>query len=261
MKEQILKAKLCMPEFTGNFIKRKELTERMHIMQEQAVVLYAGSGYGKTSAMVEYIRRFQEPYIWYQLDRTDDCTEIFLCYLEAALQQHLEGFRFLPHEADWTIEQLEDLANQILGQLEAWGGRLTIILDDFQHIRNEQIYEFLNCFIRFSSHNIRFFLLTKGRFPGFLTKLLFQGRIDVLDQEDFKISKNELIDYLEYHTIYEEENQEEIYACTERILYYSEGWMAAVMDCLQMHLRRTGSLPPSNICGNSERAGRPLSEC
>lgn len=245
MKEQILNAKLCMPEFPRAVIRREKLTERMHAMAGPAVMLHAGSGYGKSFVMAEYIQRFQEPYIWYQLDRTDDSMEIFLCYFEAALQQHLKDFRFRQDGSEWTPERIEGMAKQVLGELERWKGKLTIILDDFQYIQNEHLYDFLNCFIRFLSRNIRIFLLTKGRFPGFLTKLLLQGRISILDKEDLKVTKEELEKHLEYQDLQEE--QSEAYAPLERIMYYSQGWMTAVADCLQMRTWDTDLLHSVNV--------------
>lgn len=247
MKEQILNAKLCMPEFPGIFIKREKLMERMHIIPGKAVVLHAGSGYGKTSAMMEYIRKYQEPYIWYQLDWMDDSTETFLCYFERAIRKYRKDFHFHREGADWGPEVLEDLAKQLLKHLEEWGGRLTIILDDFQYIQNELLYDFLSCFIRFSNPNLRLFLLTKGRFPGFLTKLLLQGQIGVLDKTDLEVSEEELRDCREWPMLYYGENSEEFYNNIEQILYYSQGWMVAVTECMRMQNWSSKPIYSSNM--------------
>lgn len=237
MKEQILNAKLCMPEYSGIFIKREKLMERMRIMPGKAMVLHAGSGYGKTSAMMEYVQKYQEPYIWYQLDGMDNSTETFLCYFERAIRKYRKDFHFQREGLEWNPEALEDLAKQVLRHLEEWGGRVNIILDDFQYIQNDLLYDFLGCFIRFSNPNLRLFLLTKGRFPGFLTKLLLQGQISVLDRMDLKVSEEELRDNMEWPLLYYGKKSEELSDNMEHVLYYSQGWMVAVMECLRMQNR------------------------
>ncbi|MCM1495500.1 MAG: hypothetical protein NC089_06840 [Bacteroides sp.] len=236
MKEQLLEAKLRMPDIACNGIKRQELLEQIHQMQSRVIILHAGMGYGKTTVMVEYFRTYALSWGWYQLGRRDDDMNRFLYYFEALLQRQVS--RFCPHQevSDWSEEGMELVVQQILEQLEPWEGSLNIVLDDFQYIQNPLIFEFLTLFIHYMGEEIRIFLLLKGRFPGFLTRFVFQGRAGVFEAEDLRIKETEWNRYLQ-----EADNHLPAIEEGEQILEWTEGWPVAVQDALFRKRGKEGS--------------------
>lgn len=223
MKEQLLASKLRMPNITCNEINRPELLDRIYRMQSQVIILHAGPGYGKSSLMTEYFRSYELSWGWYQLGQTDDEINRFLYYFEALLQRQVSRFR--PHQEvpDWSEAGIEQVVHQILEQLESWEGSLNIVLDDFQYIQNPLIFEFLTVFIRYMGERIRIFLLIKGRFPGFLTRFVFQGQAEVLEAGDLRITEAELNHYMQEH-----EREWETERDAGQILERTEGWAVAV---------------------------------
>lgn len=223
MKEQLLASKLRMPDITCNGINRPELLERIYQMQSQVIILHAGMGYGKTSLMTEYFRTYELSWGWYQLGHIDDEINRFLYYFETLLQRQVS--RFCPHQevSDWSGAGTELVVHQILEQLESWEDSLNIVLDDFQYIQNPLIFEFLTIFIRYMGEGIRIFLLTKGRFPSFLSRFVFQGKAEILGAGDLRITEAELNHYMQ--TCKRDWKTE---WNAEQILEWTEGWTVAV---------------------------------
>lgn len=223
MKEQLLASKLRMPNTVCNAINRQELLERIHQMPEPVIVLHAGTGYGKTTVMAEYFHTYKLPCGWYHLGRTDDDINRFLYYFEALLREQLHQSCTHKEVTDWSLEAAESVVNQILTRLESWKGSLNIVLDNFQCIHNPFIFEFLRLFIQYMGNQIRIFLLIKGKFPGFLTRFVFQGRVGVLETKDLKITEEELIRHMQRKGTGLPSRKD-----VEQLLKWTEGWTVAV---------------------------------
>lgn len=238
MKEGLLVSKLCIPKIVCSGIKRQDLLERVHKMPEQIIVLHAGTGWGKTTLIASYVQTYQLPYGWYQIRRLDNDMNQFLCYFEKMIQSQMETFTLHQPPLQWSQETVEQIAKQILEQLERWEGTLNLILDDFQHIQNPLIFEFLSFFITHMGEGVRIFILIKGSFPGFLTRFVLQGIVGILGPQELRITQEELIEHLEEM----KRDIEDTYA-VEQVLHYTRGWPVAVRHWL---------LWSENVEGDSE---------
>ncbi len=227
MKKQLLASKLCMPKIVCNQIKRGELLKRIYEMPEQVTVLHAGMGYGKTTIMADYFKTYGLPCGWYQLGRADDDMNRFLYYFEVLLQKQVAQFCIHKETTVWSREMTELVVIQILEQLQLWDGVLNIVLDDFQFLHNPIIYEFLSLFFQYMGDGIRVFLLLRGKIPGFLTRLVLQGKVGVLGVQDLKVTEAELKKCLWKRGM---EGKE---AALNQILDCTEGWAVAVNYVLE----------------------------
>ena len=225
MKEPLLASKLRMPRVICNTIRRPELLKRIHEMPQQVLALHAGAGYGKTTIMADYFRTFGLPCGWYQLGRIDDDMDRFLYSFETLLQRQVPGFRLHKEPVSWSRETVELAVIRILEQLEPFEGCVNIVLDDFQHIQNPLIFDFLSLFIQYMGDGIRIFFMNRGKFPEFLTRYLLQGMAGVLGSQELKITKAEL------HAYFEENGEKQRHEAVERILECTEGWAVAV-NCI-----------------------------
>lgn len=238
MKEGLLVSKLRIPKIACGGIKRQDLLERIHKMSEQIIVLHAGTGWGKTAIMVSYVQTYQLPYGWYQIGRLDNDMNQFLSYFEMMIQSQMETFMIHQPPLQWSQEAVEQMAKLILEQLETWEGTLNLILDDFQHIQNPLIFEFLSFFITHMGEGVRIFILVKGSFPGFLTRFVLQGIVGILDSQELRITQEELTEHLEGI----KKDIEDTYVA-EQVLHYTRGWPVAVRHWL---------LWSENVEGDSE---------
>ena len=230
MKKNVLDTKIRIPEYTQTLVMREALLMKMCHIPESLVVIQAGSGYGKTSVAAEYLKIQKKTCLWYRLDHTDNDPGEFVASFAVALQKQIVDFCLEPATHDWTVTDVEATAMQILSQLEVWNQNLTIVLDDFQTISDKSLYMFFECLFRYSSQKIRFILITNASFPEFLSKFYLQGKLAVINREDLKITREDLLRHIKQTGQMRKITMLDI----DRILACSEGWAIAVNNLLHI---------------------------
>lgn len=227
MSEKILDSKIQIPIRIKNFIARDELLEMLKLSTEKVVVLNAGSGFGKTTLLVSYAVETQDKCAWYHLSSLDNDIMTFIKYLSCALNKVLHEFKFSydNHENRAGNELIETIAIEFAISLSQFPEEnISILLDDFQEINNEEIFNFISILINNTGANIRFFMTTKAAFPKFLARYLLQGSAVVLNDRKLAFNKEEILSILmDINTI----NDSVQFA--DYILDYTEGWPAGVM--------------------------------
>lgn len=99
-------SKLSRPELPTNIVHRSRLLHQIAPLAEiRLALLCADAGYGKTTLLLDFLRAWPYPALWYRLDRTDRDVDQFTTYL-------LEGFS----------ETFPDLDTLIGEQKGEWSG-------------------------------------------------------------------------------------------------------------------------------------------
>src|SRR5260370_7656821 len=97
-----LRTNLLPPRSAPEILARPRLIERLQANLALPVTLVtANAGSGKTTLVADFLRKQQRPYLWYQLDHTDDDPAVFLGYLAYGIQQRL------PHLGEATFPYLQ----------------------------------------------------------------------------------------------------------------------------------------------------------
>src|SRR5688572_33170047 len=77
-----LRTKLLAPRAAPELLYRERLIERLRANLSLPVTLVAANaGSGKTTLVADFLRKQEQPYVWYQLDHTDSDPAVFLGYL------------------------------------------------------------------------------------------------------------------------------------------------------------------------------------
>src|SRR5689334_22301284 len=86
---ELLESKLRPPRVSGRGIPRTALAEQLDSARDAPIVmLCAGPGYGKTTALVEWaLSREQRPFAWVSVDRHDNDPIVLLTYVAVALDR------------------------------------------------------------------------------------------------------------------------------------------------------------------------------
>lgn len=237
MSEKILDSKIQIPIRFRNFIAREELLEILKDSSEKVVVLNAGAGFGKTMLLTYYAVEAQDKCAWYHLSTLDNDIMTFIKYLSCSLNKVLEDFKFnYDNQSNkGGSELIESLANEFAIYISQFSEyNISILLDDFQEINNEEIYNFLSILINNTNENLRLLLATKGSFPKFLARYLLQGSVAVLNDRKLAFNRNEVLRILsDIKTI------NDINLCADFILDYTEGWPAGIIAiCLSLRNER-----------------------
>lgn len=232
----LLEAKLQHPHPVRDYVERTALMKKIKTCRERLIVFHANMGFGKTMFMSEYALRSGCRFLWYHLDRQDNDCAVFLGYLRESIRQNFgeEGKKAAEGIRDG---QTAAAALNLLSGGEAGDGfRLLIMLDDFQEIVNEELYELLDVILKNTLSRIRLLITTKGTLPRFVNRYVLEGAAAVWKTEDLAFSREETFRLLS--SVRGEGIDPDV---AEAIYRYTEGWPAGVMF---LHLyQKQGYIP------------------
>lgn len=227
MSDKILDSKIQMPIRLKNFVSRRELLDRLMDSSVKVVVLNAGAGFGKTMMLANYAMESSDKCAWYHLSSLDNDIMTFIKYLSYSLNKAIDSFNFYYDNHDNLSggKLIDNIANEFLIYLSRFSDmHISIVLDDFQEIDNEDTYDFLTILIRNTSDNIRLLMSTRGAFPKFLARFMLHGSAMVINDKELAFNRDEILRILEnIPTI------DDIHLSVDLILDYTEGWPVGVM--------------------------------
>ena len=153
----MLKTKLNKPKPTSKLIFRKELIDLLENGKEKKLILVsAPAGYGKSTAISQWIDHSSLPYMWYSLDNSDNDTNNFLKYTIAGIQSVYSN---IGAEASKLLESnsspsFETIASHIINDLYEIKEHFYIIFDDYHVIETQQINQLISFLIQNLPENI-----------------------------------------------------------------------------------------------------------
>lgn len=144
MKGQILKSRIRVPSKRRNHMSRPRLTELLNSSDSyRLVLLCAPSGFGKTSALVEWIRINKRPVAWISWRDSDNDLDTFIRYLLAAIQSspmewQLDVRDILPRSGQFDAE---DVLTVLLNEIEQYSRPMSVVMDDFHRLIEPKIHD------------------------------------------------------------------------------------------------------------------------
>lgn len=238
MQYQILYSKIEIPELQKNLIIRERLLKVLNSLSEKMIILYGTVGYGKTVLISHYIQLYEMPCAWYHLDDMDNDLCTFFKYLSASFKQVWNDFEFNPSEyftsenEAMTYYQLSMhfilYLNEFLNRSQNDRYKLALVLDDFQVIKNEDIFSFIDLLMEYSSSRLKIFLATKSSLPGFAAAFMLREKAHVLGTEVLAFTQQEVVHVLEKIT---HQDIDDIVA--KNVYKKVEGWPAETMFVAQ----------------------------
>lgn len=189
----LLESKTKIPELSGGVVSRKTLVSEIEGSTEEIIVIQAGAGFGKTTAMAELAKKYSGHCGWYQADELDNDPESFLRGICSAISRVIElnipEFHELGQKADDIAKAYQRFLSEFLLRISE--ETFYLCINDFQMIVNEQIYRLIVTLIEYGREKIRLVLTVKGSFPKFLAVYLMQGRVIVIGTERLRFGRDE----------------------------------------------------------------------
>lgn len=222
----LLESKTKIPELSGGVISREMLVSEIGGGREEIVVIQAGAGFGKTTAMAELARKYSGHCGWYQADELDNEPESFFRGIGSAISRVIE--LNIPEFCELG-QKAEDIARAYQRFLSEFLLRISekpfyLCINDFQVIVNEQVYRLMVNLIEYGREKIRLVLTVKGSFPKFLAVYLMQGRVAVIGTEQLRFERDETNRLLTQ--ILGTELPEELVTSVQE---YTVGWPAGIV--------------------------------
>jgi ATP/maltotriose-dependent transcriptional regulator MalT len=137
----LLKSKLVPPVTSQIYMRRASLTRTFkQIVSKKCTLITGGAGYGKSSAIAQYIADSRINCSWYTVSTEDDDLVPFLRYLIGSIQRVVPSFgpKLLK---DWTSQPVFPSEKELIAwhawfvnELDQIAEPLVIIIDDYHLI-------------------------------------------------------------------------------------------------------------------------------
>ncbi|MDR3020625.1 MAG: hypothetical protein LBU66_06955, partial [Treponema sp.] len=186
------------------------------------VVVCAGAGYGKTSAVHDFVKEYQAPTAWIQLSERDNIGSRFW-----ENYVHTMGLVDLPFSKAVrkigfpdTVEKLDqfmEISREFSTSLE----KRIIVLDDFHYIEDPLVIRFVERVIQNLSIS-SMFIISRSTPRLNIAGLVSNGRLFNISESDLRFTEDELAQYFRRQNISTQPDS------LREIMHDTEGWAFAI---------------------------------
>lgn len=222
----MLKTKLNKPNPTAKLIVRKELIDKLENGKEKKLTLVsAPAGYGKSTAISQWLDKSCLLYAWYSLDKSDNDITNFLRYMIAGIQSVFNsiGVEALKLMDSNSSPSFETIATPIINDLYEIQEHFYIIFDDYHLIENQQINQLISFLLHQLPDNIHLVLITRSDPSIPLARLRSQQIITDIRLSDLCFNSNNIYDFFKKSLNINLSKED-----TENLEYKTEGWIAGL---------------------------------
>jgi LuxR family maltose regulon positive regulatory protein len=229
----LLQSKCSAPPVAPDVLPRQHLFARLDGWQSRRLTFVQGApGFGKTMLAASWLRARRRKHealagqiAWLSLDEGDDDPRLFLAYAAAALQD------ILPQTAAAVTQNLrrEQLALRtvvtiLLNGIAHLSDPLLLVLDNYQHIANEQIQQTLRAALEQGPANLHLMLLSRQGPPPALGSLGTLPGVQILDTDDLRFGEQEIGRYVQENLGLDALSEQALSELAER----SDGWITGL---------------------------------
>lgn len=242
----VVRTKLISPRLPQRLLHRPHINSMlMQGLDVPLVLVHAGAGYGKSTALAAFIDEQSKPAAWYALSESDTDPLVFGSHLIAAVESIAPGVEgnlsSLVNQASrgdlpWVLV-CDALNNQLFEHLsgDAW-----LVLDDVHAgVQSEDVARLLNRFLSHQPPQLHVVLSTRRRLglPA-VTQAIAKGNAVELREPELALTPAEIqVFFTDHHTISLTSEQ------AECLHHETEGWVIA----LQLLGHKLQDLPPPQV--------------
>lgn len=195
----ILSTKLHVPHTHSTLLQRPALMRSLDEgLKYKLTVVSAPAGYGKTTAISEWVRLNEVPCAWISLDKLDNDVMRFWSHVIAAIERWKPGFgtrlwpdRFASHSA----ASLESAVTALLNELVGLSDELVIVLDDFHLIELASLHAMISYMLEHLPPHIHLYLTSRTAWPLPLARLRAKGQLHTIQVQELRFQPEEGILY------------------------------------------------------------------
>lgn len=206
------------------------ITEAMHgIFDYPLTVVEAPMGYGKTTAVREYLKDCDATVLWQTL--ADDSASGFwrgFCRLlkdiDAGCADRLDELG-VPNNSIFLDTALELVADLVFAE------RTVIVFDDYHLLAAKSVERFIELLVKTAPDNLHIVIVSREAFGENTPELSLKGFCSHIDKSSFEFTQDEITAYYRLCGIRLQPGEAaELYA-------YTEGWISALYLCLLSFVR------------------------
>ena len=220
-----LRSKITIPQISHQLLPRKNVAAALDSAAlNETVCFVAPYGYGKTLAVVSWLRDSGKNAVWITLDAADDSELVFFAGLSAAMK------RFSGWQGD-ANDILSDpkyigspqgfLRETILAAEKNTSDKI-LVIDDFRYIRDPALLRSIKDFLTGLLGNWRVILMSRSELPSVFTEFILKGRMRLLTPKELSFSPEEMAEFFAINGC--DASQEEVL----QVRSETEGWPASL---------------------------------
>jgi LuxR family transcriptional regulator, maltose regulon positive regulatory protein len=185
--------KRATPSRSNRIVRRARVVTAIgHALRNGICWIAAPAGYGKTTAMLDYLQKKPVPHVWHRVEEGDQDVATFFHHIGNLLQP-ASAARELPVFGPEYADQPAEFARRFF---KAYFEKLTranlLVIDDLHYaVEVPQFRSMLAIMLRELPDSLQCACISRTLPPEELTELTFKGRLAVLDQSILQFSDSE----------------------------------------------------------------------
>lgn len=218
--------KVNVPALPRQLVARPRLTRQI---STPLTLIYAPSGFGKTTLLNDWRQVCGHPVAWLSLDEGDNHVIRFWQSVTMALQTvdpelGRELSTYLSAASPIQISEIVSRLTNDIVQRQSLYPCLGLVLDDFHRIHRSEIYDSIQAWIEHLPPNMQLIILGHTNPPLSLGHLRARGLLTELDAGDLRFTLEEGIDYLRRY----QRETPLAYDDLAKLVKHTEGWAAGL---------------------------------
>jgi LuxR family maltose regulon positive regulatory protein len=220
----MFQAKLHMPCVGSAIVRRKKIEEKLSLLPEyRFAYIAAPAGYGKTTAVVDYLTRENIKHAWFSIDESDNDPVRFWRYMTSAIARCCENSDFESISIDSKLVASNISADLLIAMLEQVQEEFIIVLDDYHLIENSTIQSSVEHLVRLLPNNIKPIFLSRKEPENYLSVLCSRGAAIRLEASEVAFDPEETAEFF---------SQKGLCLTGEELTImdtFTEGWVAGLV--------------------------------
>jgi LuxR family maltose regulon positive regulatory protein len=190
----IVSTKLHIPHVRKSMVSRPRLMRKLNEgMEAKLTLISAQAGYGKTTALSEWVKQCSSLVAWVSLDKQDNDWIQFWSYITASIQERVPGFGLAVCSLleKGPSVSLEPPITALLNELNQLTGELVIILDDYHVIELPAIHQSMIYLLEHLPPHIHFYIASRTDLTIPTARLLAKGELHHIIMQDLRFQLDE----------------------------------------------------------------------
>lgn len=232
----ILSTKLHIPYVRSTLVRRPSLMHNLNKgMKAKLTLVMAPAGYGKTTALSEWVSQSDTLNVWISLDNQDNDFARFWSYVIAAIEKVKPdiGKCLRPILSNHQSTPFDPFITALLNELNSLSGELVLIIDDFHLIELSAIHSSLARLLEYLPPHIHVFIASRSDLSLPTARLLARGELHRIIAQDLRFQLDEGIQFFQECMDLALSKDE-----VSLLVKHTEGWISG-LQLLGLSLKRS----------------------
>ncbi len=188
----LITTKLQTPPLRANALPRPHLVDRLSAGRDRRLIVITGpAGSGKTSLVLQWIKRDAPRAAWYALDKKDNDIGLFFQYLLAAFRGLDSRFAESGAWPETAALSAADFIPSLVDSLTVFQEDVYIVLDHYHLVTAPQVHRALVLFLDHAPRNVHIVVVSQHAVPFSLSRFKCRNQIVEIQWDDLKFSHKE----------------------------------------------------------------------